>query len=130
MKVNMLKAGDVLTWERTFTVEDVLRFAEVTGDQGIHHMEADKDGRLLVHGLLTASISTKLGGELNFLAQEMNFKFLRPVYTGDTIRCEITLTRVEEENGHTRQDSKLVFTNQLGKEVLFATSTGIVRHRD
>ena len=90
-------------------------------------MDADEKGRLLVHGLLTATLPTKIGGDLNFLAQEMIFQFVRPVYTGDTIRCEVTLTRLEKEEGHTRLDSEWVCTNQRGKEVLLGNSTGIIR---
>ncbi len=122
-----MQVGDILVWERTFTVEDVRQFAQVSGDEGVHHMDADEKGRLLVHGLLTATLPTKIGGDLNFLAQEMIFQFVRPVYTGDTIRCEVTLTRLEKEEGHTRLDSEWVCTNQRGKEVLLGNSTGIIR---
>lgn len=122
-----MQVGDILVWERTFTVEDVRQFAQVSGDEGVHHMDADEKGRLLVHGLLTATLPTKIGGDLNFLAQEMVFQFVRPVYTGDTIRCEVTLTHLDKEEVHTRLDSKWVCTNQRGKEVLLGNSTGIIR---
>jgi hypothetical protein len=40
-------------------------FADVSRDRGIHHVKSDEDGRLLVHGLLTATIPTKLGGDID-----------------------------------------------------------------
>ncbi len=33
----------------------------------------------MVHGLMTASIGTKIGGDLNYIAREMVSEFLRPV---------------------------------------------------
>lgn len=60
-------------------------------------MEKDEQGRLMVHGLLTASIGTKIGGDLNYIARNMNLDFLRPVFTGDTITCEATLSDVVQK---------------------------------
>lgn len=77
-----LKVGDIITFERTFTVRDVELFTEISGDEGIHHRTPDEQGRLVIQGLLTASLPTKVGGNHNVLARNMNFEFLRPVYTG------------------------------------------------
>ena len=81
----VLKVGQRLTWERTFTEEDVRQFAEVSGDRGAHHVEPGPDGRVMVQGLLTATLPTKIGGDLNFIAREMTFEFLRPVFSGDAV---------------------------------------------
>jgi acyl dehydratase len=62
-----MNIGDRISWRRTFTEEDVRRFNQMSGDQGIHHVAPDKDGRLMVHGLLTATIPTKIGGDMNFI---------------------------------------------------------------
>lgn len=72
-----IKTDDVFTWERTFTEEETLQFAHLTGDRGRHHMERDEKGRLMVHGLLTASIGTKIGGDLHYIAREMVNEFVR-----------------------------------------------------
>ncbi|TYR81447.1 enoyl-CoA hydratase [Priestia megaterium] len=122
-----LKAGDVLTWSKTFNEEEVLQFAELTGDKGRHHMERDEDGRLMVHGLLTASIGTKIGGGLNYIARELVSEFVRPVFTGDTITCELTLTKVEQMEVVKKVEIRSVYRNQKGKEVLAGTSHGIIR---
>ena len=86
-----MKVGDTLSWERTFTEEDIRLFARFSGDEGEHHLEPDEKGRLMVHGLLTATLPTKLGGDMNFIARQLVFQFLRPVFSGDTVRCEVTL---------------------------------------
>jgi acyl dehydratase len=123
----MIKTGDVLTWSRTFTEEETLQFALLSGDQGKHHMEYDEQGRLMVHGLLTASIGTKIGGDLNYIARDMKMEFIRPVFTGDTIICQAKLTQVENCEGYKKVTVQSTYTNQKDKQVLLATSSGIVR---
>ncbi|QSB47920.1 MaoC family dehydratase [Parageobacillus toebii] len=122
-----LKPGDVFTWQRTFTEEEILQFAQLSGDKGRHHMERDEKGRLMVHGLFTASIGTKIDGDLNYIAREMNVEFIRPVFTGDTITCELTITDVTPMDGYKRVAMKIVYRNQRGKEVLIGTSKGIIK---
>ncbi|MEA3322319.1 MAG: MaoC/PaaZ C-terminal domain-containing protein [Bacillota bacterium] len=122
-----VETGEVLTYSRTFTVEEILQFGEVSGDQGRHHVEKDEHGRLMVHGLLTASIGTKIGGDLNYIAREMNMEFLRPVFTGDTITCVATLTNVQQQEDYKQVNVTSIYTNQNGKQVLIGNSKGIIR---
>ncbi len=121
-----LEVGGESSWSRVFTVEDVRRFSEVSGDRGVHHVEVDADGRLMVQGLLTATLPTKLGGDLSYLAREMVFEFLRPVFSGDRIECVSTATRVERQPGRTYAEFAISCTNQAGKEVLRATTKGVI----
>ncbi|WML58760.1 hotdog domain-containing protein [Neobacillus sp. PS2-9] len=114
-----LKVGDIITFERIFTVRDVELFSEVSGDEGIHHIIPDEQGRLVVQGLLTATLPTKVGGDHNVLARNMNFEFLRPVFTGDTIICEVTIEKYErQENNRTAIIASFLCKNQNEKEVL------------
>ncbi|WP_410983590.1 MaoC family dehydratase [Bacillus cereus] len=122
-----IKVGDTLQYERTFTEEEVLEFADLTGDKGRHHMEYDEQGRLMVHGLLTASIGTKIGGDLHYIARELVSEFIRPVFTGDTITCDVTLTSMEQMEGYKKVSIESVYRNQNGKEVLIGSSYGIIR---
>ncbi|MHB9144510.1 MAG: hotdog domain-containing protein [Symbiobacteriia bacterium] len=122
-----LQAGDVLTWERTFSDEETFQFAELSGDKGSHHLQRDDKGRLMVHGLLTASIGTKIGGDFNYIARDMTFEFLRPVFTGDTVKCEVTITEAKKQDGFIEIALKSVYRNQHGKEVLVGSSRGIIR---
>lgn len=122
-----MQVGDVIAWERTFTEEDVRLFGRLSGDEGIHHVVANAQGRLLVQGLLTATLPTKIGGDLNYIAREMTFGFVRPVFTGDTIRCEVTITRLEPAEGYTQMAANWVCRNQQGKEVLTGDTHGIIR---
>jgi 3-hydroxybutyryl-CoA dehydratase len=122
-----MQVGDVSSWERTFTTEDVEQFGRISGDLGVHHVKPDNQGRLLVQGLLTATLPTKLGGDLNFIARELTFEFVRPVFTGDTIRCENTITRLEKREGATLMEASFSCRNQHGKEVLIGHARGLVR---
>lgn len=122
-----MNAGDEFTWERTFTAEDIRAFAIVSGDEGAHHVTPDAQGRLMVHGLLTATLPTKIGGDLNYIAREMHFFFERPVFAGDTIRIVLTATRVEEQPQVTLLDAEWVCTNQRDQIVMTGSSTGLIR---
>ncbi len=75
----VLQIGEKITFERTFIKEDVELFTKVSKDEGAHHITPDEQGRFVVQGLLTASLPTKVGGDSNVLARNMNFEFLRPV---------------------------------------------------
>lgn len=88
--------GNVYTRVRRFDADDVDAFAAVTGDEQSRHTEPDESGRRLVHGLLTGSMLTDIGGEREMLARRMEFHFTRPVYTGDTLRCVWRTERVED----------------------------------
>lgn len=122
-----MQVGDIFRWERTFTIEDVQQFGQISGDLGIHHVQPDAQGRLLVQGLLTATLPTKPGGDINFIARELTFEFLRPVFTGDTIRCENTISSLEKREDRTYLESICVCRNSQGKEVLICRARGIVR---
>jgi acyl dehydratase len=122
-----MQAGDVISWQRTFTEEDISLFARLSGDQGEHHLQPDDKGRLMAHGLLTATLPTKIGGDINLIAREMTFAFHRPVFAGDTITCEVTLTAVDPTEKYFNLTSTWVCRNQDGKEVLTGGGSGIVR---
>lgn len=87
--------GDTYTHSGEFTVDEVRQFAAISGDQQPRHTELDEQGRLMVHGLLTATLITKIGGDLEMLGNKFELAFRRPVYTGDTITCRWTNETVE-----------------------------------
>jgi acyl dehydratase len=122
-----MQIGDVISWQRTFTEEDIRLFARLSGDDGEHHLVPDQQGRLMAHGLLTATLPTKIGGDLDFIAREMTFQFQRPVFSGDTIHCEVTLMGLEPGEEFTRVVSKWVCRNQHGKDVMTGEARGVIR---
>lgn len=122
-----LKVGEIITFERTFTVEDVELFTGISGDEGIHHLTPDEQGRLVVQGLLTATLPTKIGGDHSVLARTMNFEFLRPVFTDDTIICKVKIEKYErQENNRTAIIASFSCDNQHKKEVLRGDFAGVI----
>jgi len=124
--VNGIQVGDQFRVTRTFTEQDVIDFAETTRDYNPVHFEdrfvkvKNFRGRIC-HGLLVGSLLTEIGGQLGWLATEMNFKFKKPVYVGDTITCELTITKM---NARGLGEAKVVFTHSDGTVVIEAEVKG------
>lgn len=118
--------GQTIRWERTLTEDEILRFMELSGDRGVHHREKDAQGRLLAHGLLTATLPTKLGGDLNFIARTMTFEFLKPVYAGDTLTCVGVVDNVKPGRAFTRVSFSFTVANQALVVVMKGNSSGVI----
>lgn len=118
--------GDTRTVERTFTPADVREFAALSGDEQPRHLDPDDEGRLLVHGLLTATMPTKIGGDLNVLGRSVEFDFPTPVYTGETITCEVEVVAVEEHETRYDLTAEATCENEASETVLTGTVEGLV----
>ena len=121
-----ISIGDTFTTSRTFTEQQVMDFAEISRDYNPVHFDerfskAMKFNGKICHGLLVGSMLTEIGGQLGWLATEMDFKFQKPVYFGDTIKAELTVIDIDENGLAT---SEVVFTNQDGAIVLEAVVKG------
>ncbi|HEX2912385.1 MAG TPA: MaoC family dehydratase [Chloroflexia bacterium] len=122
-----IEVGQIYTFRRTFTEGDVTMFVGITGDYNPYHTDeafAGESwfGRRIIPGLLTASMMTHIGGMLGFLAREMHFQFVLPVYIGDTITCTVTILEKDAEKRLFFAEGS--FVNQQGEEVLKATFNG------
>lgn len=120
------REGETRTFERAFTPEEVRQFAEISGDEQPRHLEPDDEDRLLVHGLLTASLPTKIGGDLEVLARSMTFDFHRPVYTGETLTCEMEIEAVAERDDRYGLTGTVTCWNESDEEVMTGTVEGLV----
>ena len=130
--VNGLKTGDSFSYHRVFSQKETVLFGDLTRDYNPVHYDnrwTEKKGYngLICHGLLVGSMICEFGGQVGWLATGMGFKFIKPVYFGDTIQCAITITRIEE-NGRT--EAEAVFTNQEGDQVCHAILEGLLPLRD
>jgi acyl dehydratase len=121
-----VKKGMTLSRSRSVTEEDVLQFAQLSGDKGRHHLERDKDGRLLAHGLLTATLPTQIGGSVNFIAKTMEFHFRAAVYSGDTLTCDGVVQSVIEQSTRLKVAFAFTVKNQRGEVVLDGLSSGMI----
>jgi len=91
-----LNAGDVFEVTRTFSRDDVLAFAALSGDYSPLHVDSEyaattEFGGCVVHGLLLASLFSQLvgmrvpGRPALYLGQDITFR--RPVRVGETVRA-------------------------------------------
>ncbi len=119
--------GEKVAFTRTLTEADVALFIGTTWDVNPLHTDevycqATPFKRRIVPGLLTASLLTHLGGLWAFLATEMHFYFIAPVYVGDSITAQAQVAAVAPETGAV--ELRCVCTNQAGEEVLRADVHG------
>ena len=119
------RVGDRATFTKTFTADDVRRFAELCGDAHPAHQDgayarASRYGQPVVHGMLTASLfsttNALLLGTPGAVSIEQTLRFLRPVFVGDTITATTEVVKLVPEKRWLR--CRTVCTNQHGEDVL------------
>jgi acyl dehydratase len=126
--ISGLAKGDTFSVSRTFREQDVTQFAQISKDYNPIHFEqrfssVKKIDGLICHGLLVASLITEIGGQIGWLASGMTLQFKKPVYIGDTIRCDFTITEIDARG---RAKGEAVFTNENHIIVLEAVLIGMV----
>jgi acyl dehydratase len=99
----MIKQGDIYTHEFSFTKEDVIKFAEVSGDKNPIHLDDEYAAktifkRRIVHGFLGASIFSKVFGMLfpgeGTIYLSQNLKFMAPMYENEVYTAKFTVLEV------------------------------------
>jgi len=144
MYIEDFKAGQELTTAaRTVTEADVVAFAGLSGDYNSLHTDAEyakgtQFGQRIAHGMLAFSIATGLGVRtgvldgtvLAFLGIE-DWKFLKPVFIGDTIRLRWTVTeaRLSSKPGSGVLKRRMEILNQRGEVVQTGTTAALVKSR-
>lgn len=121
-------AGNSFSIARTYTEDDVALFTGISHDHNPVHSNLPYakgkgfDG-LICHGLHVGSLVSEIGGQLAMLASGMNFRFRRPVYFGDTVRCTLTIDEMDE-TGRVKCSAR--FVNQNGETVIEGQLFGIL----
>ncbi len=128
---------------RTVTEADIVNFAGVSGDFNPIHMDAEHAkgtpfGERIAHGLLVLAMLTGLrqrmgvmDGTLIAWVEIRNYRFLKPVFIGDTIRGE---TEVVEKRETSRPDRGILVQrvrvlNQRGEVVQEGEFVTLVRRK-
>jgi acyl dehydratase len=102
--IDRYRVGERATARRRFTDDDVRRFAELSGDFNELHLDdaaaaSSRFGRRLVHGMLTASLFTRLlGMELpgrGVIYMSQTLRFTAPVYIGDEVEAAVEVVAVD-----------------------------------
>ncbi|XP_026830811.1 uncharacterized protein LOC105283049 [Ooceraea biroi] len=87
-----LREGDQVSVFKIITNDDILKFAELTGDYNPIHTESARNiahGALL-NGLVSGLIGTKLPGA-GTVVIEQNLTFPKPCYAGDTVEVTVKI---------------------------------------
>ena len=119
-----LRPGAKRAFKRLITAEDITHFARITGDRGRHHLEPDAAGRVMAHGLLTASLPTKIGGDFHYMARTMEFEFLKAVYSGDELTCTGEVVSCVAQSARFKVRFSFEIVNQRGEAVLRGGTSG------
>ena len=139
---NDIEVGD--TWEspaRTVTETDVVNFAALTGDYNPLHIDREfaKNtlfGRPIAHGLLGLSFVAGLGSFSPWMhtaafVRIVDWKFLKPIYFGDTIhvRTEVLAKDVRGRGRRGLVTWKRQLVNHAGVVVQEGTTETLVEIR-
>lgn len=100
------KIGLKSSLSKKFTGEDVIQFAEISGDVNPVHLDEEYAknsffGKRIIHGflyssLISAVIANQLPGPGSiYLNQELNF--LKPVFWGDKVTAVVTIEKIKED---------------------------------
>jgi len=130
--IDEIEVGQRATFTRTFTEDEVRRFAELTWDHNPHHThrgfaEKTKFKRPIVHGVLVAAAFTHFGGDFfpgpAILATRAEMDFKKPVFMGETITFTAEVTEVDRARG------RIIYVttgkNAKGEEVCRVVCYGI-----
>jgi len=118
--------GDTRTVTRTFTADDVSRFAEFSGDDQPRHTEPRENGELMVQGLLTATLPTEVGSDDRVLAHTMEVEFSKPVYTNEQVECHVFYESVTEKDKRYDVTMDITCSNPENDIVLTGSINGII----
>jgi acyl dehydratase len=92
----------LVTTGRTITEGDIVTFAGLSGDFNQLHVDAvyarsGEFGQRVAHGLLVVAVTTGLIVQTGLMEgtvhafRELDWKFSRPVFIGDTIHADLTI---------------------------------------
>jgi acyl dehydratase len=130
----------IISAGRTITESDIVAFAGLSGDYNQMHVDAEycKEtpfGQRVAHGLLGLSIASGLAVGTGVLEgtviafREINeWKFVKPVYIGDTIHVEMEVKETKEIRrlGGGSVVIELDVKNQRGDTVMKGTWTTLI----
>lgn len=125
-----IQVGQNARLERTITVEEVRKFADLTGDRNPVHLDPEyakttRFGKPIVHGMyLGGLVSNLLGTELPgpgavYMGQTLSFKL--PIYVGETVKVSVTVSHIRDDKPILTLDT--VVENESGQLAMTGQAT-------
>lgn len=102
----MIQENDTYKHEFSFTQNDIIKFAEVTGDKNPVHLDANYAATTMfkvpiMHGMLGASLFSKVFGTLfpgeGTIYLKQSLSFLKPMFVDTTYEAVFTVKEVNAE---------------------------------
>lgn len=98
--------GQKVVLERTFSLEEVIAYAKITGDDNPLHVDEEyaknsRFGGTIVHGMFVMGVVSKILGTILpgngtiYLGQDVRFK--RPVYVDKKVFIEVEIAEIEND---------------------------------
>jgi acyl dehydratase len=121
----MINVGDTFKHSFSFTQEDVVLFAKVTGDNNPVHLDEEYASKTLfkrpiIHGMLGATVFSKVFGTMfpgeGTIYLNQNLQFLRPMLVNTIYNAQFEVSEIDREK-HRATISTSV-TNEEGKKVV------------
>ena len=130
--IDEFEIGMQAEFYHTFSQKETELMADLIGDHNPFHYEGEfirktRFKKPIVHGLLVGGMISHFGGDLFpgpcCLAETISFKFLKPVYFGDTIHAVATITKVDKIQK--RLAFSMICYNKEGEKVCLGEATCI-----
>ena len=118
-----LELGDEMSYERCFTRQDILNFAEISQDKGEQHMRLEKP---VLQGLLIATLPTKLGGDIDFIAISFECSFLKYAYADENLICTVRVESKLKQSKRIKCSYSFRCVNASGELITKGTFKGFV----
>jgi len=123
--ITQITIGDSAFQEVEITEENVETFGRVTNDLNPAHFDAEYASKTMfkkriAHGMFVGSLFSKVFGMdlpgCGSIYVSQNLRFRRPVYFGDVIKAEVTVTEINLEKN--RVFFNCIAYNQNGEKVI------------
>ncbi len=121
----MINIGDTFEHHFSFSQEDVVLFAKVTGDNNPVHLDEEYAAntifkRPIIHGMLGATVFSKVFGTMfpgeGTIYLNQNLQFLRPMLVNVEYTAQFEVVEIDREKH--RATIKTIVINDEGKKVV------------
>lgn len=119
-----IQIGETASFSKTITETDIYLYAGISGDFNPLHVDEEYArrtpfGTRIAHGGLASSLlapvlGMKLPG-LGTIALEVNQKYRKPTYPGDTITCTVKV--IDKQARLKAVVMRILWTNQKGEKI-------------
>ena len=122
--------GETYEIKKVFTKADVEKFIEISDDRNHHHIAPDEKGRVVVHGLLTATLPSIIGGMLSVNGREFHVEWFKPVYTGDELTSILTIDKLDYQAARIKITAAFEIFNQETEKVAAGYFFGLIAREE